>query len=204
MLNLSVQNRSTGYIIHPAMLLNRVTTFFIGISFLHMLSCDSPSAESKATNAAQSTEAHNLNPAFWDYAVSSSLLQAELGRLAMEKGTTEQVKDWGKKANSFHNKALQQLKKIGSGHAAIQLPDSLVGADKRMVDEFSALQGAAFDARYREHILISHKSQLSRYEEASKRTDSPGLIKWLANMQQHMQDQLQKIAHADSSGTIGQ
>lgn len=183
------------------MLLHRLITLLIGTTFMYMLSCDSPSTDNKISGTNKLADAHNLSPAFWDYAASSNLLQVELGKLAAEKGTTQQVKDWGKKAIKYHSNALQQLKKIGSSHLAIQLPDSLGGADKRMVKEFSALQGADFDARYRQHLMVSHKSQLSRYKEASTKTDSSGLKKWLSDMQQHMQDQLQEVAQADSSGT---
>lgn len=168
---------------------------------LCLVSCKEPSAENKAAEAAQLADTHNLNPAFWDYAVTSNMLQVELGKLASEKGTSPQVKEWGKAAAAYHVKAMQELKAIGVGHDAILLPDSLIGADKAMVQEFSGLQGAEFDARYREHMTISYKAQLQRYQEALEKADSPKMIHWLTGMQLHLHEKLQEITKPDSLQT---
>lgn len=180
---------------------NKKIRTLIFLVFICTLSCGGPSNETEAAETTQLKDSHNLNPAFWDYAVSSNLLQVELGRLAAEKGTTQQVKDWGIKAEKFHKRALQQLRALGSGHDAILLPDSLGSADKKMVQDFSLLQGADFDARYRDHLLISHKAQLSRYEEALQKAGGPKLKNWLLNMQEHMREQLQIVEQADSLQT---
>lgn len=180
----------------------KLIPLFAACIFAGLMSCDGPSTESKVTEAAILTDTHNLNPAFWDYAVSSNMLQIELGRLASEKGTTEQVKELGRKAEQFHTEAVQQLKNLGSGHKTIQFPDSLGSADKTMVNEFSALEGSDFDTRYLNHVLISHKSQLDRYEEAIQKADSPKLKEWLTAMQNHMRKQLQEVDQADSTQTI--
>lgn len=168
------------------------------VLFLCLLSCKERSAENKAAEATQLADTHNLSPAFWDYAVSSNMLQVELGQLASEKGTNPQVKKWGKEAATYHVKAMQELKAIGLGHDAIVLPDSLIGADKTMVQEFSSLQGAEFDTRYQEHLAISYKAQLQRYQEALQKADGPKIVEWLTNMQQHLREKLQEITVASS------
>ncbi len=166
-----------------------------------MISCQDRSAENKAAEVTLLADTHNLNPAFWDYAVSSNMLQVELGKLAAEKGVSQQVKELGKEAEVYHVKAMQELKAIGVGHDTILLPDSLIGADKAMVQEFSNLQGAAFDTRYQEHLVISYKAQLQRYQEALEKADSPKMIVWLTDMQKHLREKLQQVTAPDSLQT---
>jgi putative membrane protein len=64
-----------------------------GAVFLLLLACSGPSAETE-TEAPQIIVIRTLqdDPAFWDYAASSSMLQVGAGKLAMEKGSTAQVK----------------------------------------------------------------------------------------------------------------
>lgn len=183
------------------MFIDKAVSLIFGIIFLFVLSCDGPSAESVAENAAvvEKNKPLQNDPVFWDYAASSNMLQTEVGELAAEKGGTDSIKALGEKTVSFHSKAMQQLRSLVSKYENIHLPDSLGSADKDLVQEFKLLEGEAFNTRYRDFIVNSHRMQLELYQEALSRAEDKKTRDWLRAMLMHLRKELETVASADSS-----
>ncbi|GAB3193840.1 putative outer membrane protein [Pontibacter aydingkolensis] len=181
------------------MFIDKLLSLAIGLLFLLVLSCDSPSGNSSnETTTLTSQRTLKNDPAFWDYAASSNMLQTEIGQLAMEKGEPESIKALGEKAVKFHSKALQQLKSITRQHATLHLPDSLTGADSKLVKEFKQLEGEEFNARYKAFIASTHQMQLTRYKEALEKADDQVTRDWLNSILTHLQEKLNDLYTADS------
>ena len=138
------------------------------------------------------------DPAFWDYAASSNILQTEISRLAAEKGTTENIRNLGGQSADFHAQALERLRRLVAEHQRLQLPDSLGDADKGLVQEFRLLEGEEFDTRYRDFITSTHLAQLDRYEEALNKADDQETRDWLMGMRAHLREELDLLAQPDS------
>ncbi|WP_299822432.1 DUF4142 domain-containing protein [uncultured Pontibacter sp.] len=181
------------------MFIDKLLSLAIGLLFLLVLSCDGPTKETD-TKAPALTSQQTLanNPVFWDYAASSNMLQAEISRLAIEKGNSEQVVALAEKAASFHSNALQQLEAIASQHATIHLPDSLTGADSELVKEFEQLDVAEFNVRYRSFINSTHRAQLSRYDEALRKAKDKETREWLMALLSHLHEELEQLNNMDT------
>ncbi len=182
------------------MFIDKLLSIVLGISFLLMLACSESPSENE-TNTISVTRSLQQDPAFWDYAASSNMLQVELGRLAAKQGSAVKVKTLGQQAADFHSSALMNLKEVMAKEERIHLPDSLAGADKGLVKEFALLQGEAFDARYRSFVISSHRTQLDRYEEALSRADDQKTRDWLMDMRAHMRKTLDTLVQPDSVAT---
>ncbi|GAA4434285.1 hypothetical protein GCM10023188_25060 [Pontibacter saemangeumensis] len=169
----------------------------VALLFLLLQACSGSSSEGETTTIAVTQNLQD-DPAFWDYAASSNLLQTEISQLAMKKGTDENVKRLGRQSAEFHRKALERLKVLVAKHAWIQLPDSLGDADKGLVQEFMLLEGEEFDARYRSFIISTHLAQLDRYEEALSKADNQATRDWLMGMRTHLKKEIDLLAHPDS------
>lgn len=165
--------------------------------FLLLLACgkSSPEGETNTIIVAQSLQ---HDPAFWDYAASSNLLQTEISRMAMEKGASEGVRNLGRQSADFHAQALEQLRRLVAGNERVQLPDSLGEADKGLVQEFVLLEGEEFDTRYRDFIVSTHLAQLDRYEEALSKADDQETRDWLMFMRAHLRRELSLASQPDS------
>jgi predicted outer membrane protein len=174
------------------MFLNKILSLPFGALFLVMLACDGPSSETNAKVPAVTRTLQN-DPAFWDYAASSNMLQTEISRLATKKASTDTLRTFGQESVRFYEDALQQLKELAAEQGQIPLPDSLGAADKGLVKEFSLLEGEEFDTRYREFIISTHNAQLSRYEEALQNADDQNTRDWLLNMKTHTRQELQQL-----------
>lgn len=166
-------------------------------AFLLLLACgkSSPEGETNTITVAQSLQ---HDPAFWDYAASSNLLQTEISHMATEKGGTENIRNLGKRSADFHMQALERLRRLVAKNKRIQLPDSLGEADKGLVQEFMLLEGEEFDTRYRDFVVSTHLAQLDRYEEALSKADDQETRDWLMGMRAHLREELDLLAQPDS------
>lgn len=186
-----------------SMSFDKLLTLIIGVVFMIVLSCDGPS--STETSEAQTPAKTNAlkpllqDPVFWDYAASSNMLQTELGQLAVEKGTTAEMRERGEHIMNFHGQALEQIKQLVAGQERINLPDSLGSADRELVNELRELQGEEFSNRYRDFVLNTHKLQLERYREVLDRANSSEVEKWLQTMLLHLQKELDSFSKLDST-----
>lgn len=174
---------------------SRIITF--AAFFLLLQACSGPSSEGEA-NTISVTKNLQHDPAFWDYAASSNILQTEISRLAVEKGATENIRNLGGQSADFHAHALERLRRLVAKHQRIQLPDSLGDADKGLVQEFILLEGEEFDTRYRDFIISTHLAQLDRYEEALSKADDQVTRDWLMGMRSHLREELDLLAQPDS------
>ncbi|RDV15561.1 DUF4142 domain-containing protein [Pontibacter diazotrophicus] len=179
------------------MLKTKLSTILFGALFPLMMACDRPSSNPEADTITVNRSIM-YDPAFWDYAASSNMLQVEISRLAVEKGTTEKTRALGQRAVDFHGNALERMKKLMADKEKIQLPDSLGGADRGLVQEFQLLEGEEFDTRYRDFIASSHRTQIDRYEEALLRAENQKIRDLLMDMRAHMRDELDRLAVPDS------
>ena len=179
------------------MFIDKLLTTLFGVLFLLMLACDGPSSNSEADVITVNRSIQH-DPAFWDYAASSNMLLVEVSRLAIEKGATDKVKELGQRAVDYHGGALEKMRQLMADNEDIQLPDSLGGADRGLVQEFQLLEGEEFETRYRDFITNTHRTQLDRYEDALRRADNQKVRDLLMDMRAHMRDELDKLTHPDT------
>ena len=181
------------------MFVDKLLSLTFGAAMLLLAACNGPAADAEtATNTISVTQNLQHDPAFWDYAASSSMLQTEISRLAIEKGSTEKIKALGQQSADFHSNALKNLKKLVAKQKQIQLPDRLGAADKGLVQEFVLLEGEEFDTRYRDFMISTHTAQLDRYEDALRKADDQRTRDWLMNMRTHIRKELDVLAQPDS------
>ncbi|NDK57196.1 DUF4142 domain-containing protein [Pontibacter fetidus] len=180
------------------MFTDKIRAIALGSVLLLLPACENRTSDYKTTEITYTLDRHEPSLMFWDYAASTSMLQQQLGKLAIQKTTDSLIHTYADSALLIHSKALQRLRIIAGKYKRVQLPDSLTGSDKEMVEEFEALQGEDFESRYLEYITLTHKAQLSRYRETMHETDDPSLRQWLTTMQARISNQLQLYAQADS------
>ncbi|PYR03729.1 MAG: hypothetical protein DMG00_25515 [Acidobacteria bacterium] len=78
---------------------------------------------------------------------AGGMAEVELGKLAQEKGTSDQVKSFAQRMVTDHNKANDELKTLAQ-NKNITLPTDIDPHDKALRDRLSKLSGAQFDHAY--------------------------------------------------------
>lgn len=105
---------------------------------------------------------------FVDFAAQTDMVEANLGQLAQNNASSQDVKDYGQMLATDHTNDFSQL------HAAAQsanltVPDAIDSAhNKTMIAPMEKMHGAAFDRTYIRDMVAGHTKALEVYKrEAS-------------------------------------
>lgn len=119
---------------------------------------------------------------FLEEAYMGSMAEVRLGKLAQQKASSSEVKDFGTRMVDDHTKAIEQLSQIAKDDG-VQLPAQLDRKHQKTYDRLSKLSGGEFDREYMKEMASAHKKTISEYEkEAKSAKDQP--------LQQHAQQTL--------------
>ncbi len=105
--------------------------------------------------------------AFMNNAAAGNMAEVELGKLAVEKAESSDVKQFGQKMIDDHSKALEELKKVAEQKKA-KLPPDVMPTHKETMEKLSKLNGAEFDKEYVKAMVEDHKKDVTAFEAVSK------------------------------------
>jgi putative membrane protein len=123
-------------------------------------------------------------------AAMGGLMEVELGRLAAQKGASDEVRQFGQRMVDDHSKANEELTRVVSAKAMTP-PAALDAKHQAEMQKLSALSGEKFDKEYVKMMVSDHKKDVAEFQkEASGGKDAD--IKAFASstlptLQEHLQ-----------------
>jgi putative membrane protein len=118
------------------------------------------------------------------------LTEVELGKLAVSKATSPELKALGAKLVADHTKSNQELVALAATKG-VELKLEPTSAQKQMLGEFELKKGAEFDKELMEHIKDDHEKALRTFADAMADTKDPAIRafaqKTIASMNEHYQ-----------------
>jgi putative membrane protein len=136
-------------------------------------------------------------------AAQGGMAEVELGKLAADKASSDQVKQFGQKMVDDHGKANDELKTLAQ-NKNITLPADLDAKDKALKSRLEKLSGASFDRAYMQAMLKDHRADVSDFRKEANSGLDPDVkafaSKTLPTLESHL-----KLAQDDSKavGTSG-
>jgi putative membrane protein len=125
---------------------------------------------------------------FIQKAASLGLLQAKLGKLAGEKGSSASVRDFAKRMVADYTKANQELV-AGAKQAAYPAP-VLLREDRQVYDRLAGTGRNSFDQKYMAEMVAQYGDAVRLYQQESDKGRVASLkqlaASMLPTMQQHM------------------
>jgi putative membrane protein len=116
------------------------------------------------------TAVTNADKDFIDDLAIAGMAEVELGKMAAEKGSNAQVKNFGKMMVDDHTMAGDKLKMVASQHNVI-VPNALDETHQQLRDRLAQLSGAEFDREYMDAMVDGHEDVVdqlgSRVDEAN-------------------------------------
>jgi len=97
-------------------------------------------------------------------AAEGGMAEVKLGQLAEDKGSSQAVKDFGKRMVDDHTAANEKLKTVASSEN-ITLPGELSKKDQKTYDQLSKLSGEAFDRAYAKDMVRDHQHDIAAFKE---------------------------------------
>ena len=137
-------------------------------------------------------------------AAKGGMAEVELGKLAQDKASSDQVKNFGKRMVDDHSKANDELQTLAK-NKNITLPTDLDPKDKALKDRLSKLSGAAFDRAYMNAMLRDHRKDVNEFKmESSNGQDADVKAfasKTLPTLEDHLKLAQQTEKAVGTSGT---
>jgi putative membrane protein len=105
---------------------------------------------------------------FVDFAAQTDMVEANLGQLAGNVAESQQVKDYGQTLVTDHTNDYQQLANVAK-QANLTVPNAIdTEHNKKMIDPFQKLKGAAFDRKYARDMVSGHEQAIQIYKKEAQ------------------------------------
>ena len=115
-------------------------------------------------SAQNTTNASSSDKKFVESALKGGNAEVKLGQLAAEKGSSEDVKQFGQKMVDDHTKMSEQMKQIAQ-QEGMKVPEGIPAKDKALESKLNSLSGDAFDRAYISAMVKDHKKDLSEFKQ---------------------------------------
>ncbi|HST23263.1 MAG TPA: DUF4142 domain-containing protein [Blastocatellia bacterium] len=117
------------------------------------------------------------------------MMEVELAKLAVDKASSEEVKQYAQRLVDDHTKANDELTQLASQKGVMVSHD-----EKAMMkgkDKLSKLSGAAFDREFMNLMIKDHTKEVKEFEEASNKSKDTDVKDWAAKTLPTLREHLQ-------------
>lgn len=130
--------------------------------------------------------------AFIVKAAQGGMAEVQLGKLAAQKATRTDVREFGSLMAEDHSKANEALMALAKSKGLV-LSEQLDAKHAGDVDKLSKLEGGQFDRAYIEDMVKDHQADVAEFQEAAKTTKDAELKTFIVRTLPVLKTHLQKI-----------
>jgi putative membrane protein len=161
-------------------------------------------ADKKAEPAADKSSLTSGDKKFLKEAADGGLSEVELGKLAVEKASDENVRKFGQRMVDDHSKANEELKQLAASKG-VDLP-TVPGLKNRILrSHLSKKSGASFDQAYMADMVKDHKEDVAAFQRESnsaKDSDVKNFAsKTMPTLKDHLKNAQEVAPKAAAAGT---
>jgi putative membrane protein len=138
------------------------------------------SAASSSINNRDAMQQQSANAAamadreFVKKAWEGSMAELQLGQLAEEKGSSDDVKQFGQQMVADHTKLGDEMKQVAM-QMGVNQPSGLAKKDQQLVAKLNTLSGAEFDNAYIVAMVKDHKKDAEGFKSEAQQSQNPAL-----------------------------
>src|SRR5207248_9325552 len=127
-----------------------------------------------AMSAKGSAGTTTADTTFMKKAARGGIAEVELGKLATEKASNEEVKKFGQRMVDEKSKAKDRLKEVAAKEH-VDLPTETSMKDKATKARLEKLSGEQFDRAYMNDMVKDHKTDVAEFAQQSKHAKDPAV-----------------------------
>jgi putative membrane protein len=136
-------------------------------------------------------------------AAQGGMAEVELGKLAVEKAASDEVKKFGQRMVDDHSKAVEELKTLAQ-NKHITLPTAIDPRETALHDRLAKLSGPAFDRAYIQAMLADHRKVLNEFRMEAKMGKDGDVKGWAAKTLPMIEEHVKLVQNATRAvGTSG-
>lgn len=192
------------------------TLFFFGFLAVALFGCGNRPSDMEAPNRAQpnmnergltpinanspvSNEMTNMKRSaltpdteFMMEAAAGGMAEVELGRLAVTKAQSPEVKNFAQKMVDDHSKANEELKALAA-RKNLSLPTRLDEKHQDLMEKLNGLSGAEFDRAYVEAMVDDHQKTVELFKNETEDGEDADVKAWASKTLPTLQAHLEMI-----------
>jgi len=188
---------------------NRLSTVSVGIGLAFLVAAgaapaqgtSNSSSSTSSMKAGTSASVPAADKAFVEKAAVGGMAEVQMGKMAQQKGSSDQVKQFGGRMVDDHSKANDELKQIASAKG-IALPTDLDAKHKSKMDKMEKLSGAQFDRAYMDEMVADHKQDVAEFKKQASSGKDSELKAFAAKTLPTLEDHL-KMAQSTEAAVKG-
>jgi putative membrane protein len=151
---------------------------------------DTASATTTGEGSGTLTVMSNEDKEFVVKAGMGGLAEVQMGNLALQKGSSADVKAFAQRMVTDHSKANAELAQLATTKG-LALPTELADAHKSGYEHLNGLSGAEFDKAYMQHMVSDHETDVALFDKASTSSTDADLKAWagktLPTLKEHLE-----------------
>lgn len=125
-------------------------------------------------------------------AANGGMLEVKLGELAMQKGQSADIKDFGKMMVEDHSKANEELKALAA-QKNVSIPANINEDAQKKYDDLAAKSGKDFDKAYANLMKDDHEEDIELFESEAKDGKNMELKNWASEKLPTLRHHLEMI-----------
>jgi putative membrane protein len=172
------------------------TVLFAGVVFA--LATSTFAQDQRTTPSVSSSGSEDIE--FVLDAAKGGMAEVELGKLAAERATNDEVKKFAQRMVDDHTKAGDELKSIAE-RKGIRLPQEIETKDRALFNRLQKLNGAAFDRAYMQAMVSDHVKDVSEFKHESNAGRDPQVKAFAASTLPTLEEHLQHARQARKTAT---
>jgi putative membrane protein len=137
--------------------------------------------------------------AFVKKAVVGGLAEVQLGKLAVERAASPDVKQFGQRMVDDHDQANQALMAVVEPKG-LAVPTALDRQHRQAADRLAKLHGPAFDRAYMQAMVKDHETDVKLFRTEAQQGQDPELKRWAANTLPTLEEHLTMARNLATSG----
>ena len=135
-------------------------------------------AQMNPTAAASASTLSAGDRKFLSEAADGGMAEVELGKLAMQKASDENVKKFGQRMVDDHSKANDELRELAK-RKGVDLPQTPSAKNQNLKQRLAKLNGPSFDKAYMTDMVTDHREDVAAFQKESNVARDP-LVKSFA------------------------
>lgn len=139
---------------------------------------------------------------FLKKAMEANVFEIQMGQLALQKSTDDQVRHFALQMTDDHGKMLDVLKQAAQ-QLNVPVPAEPSKSAVKSMDKMKAFSGDAFDQAYIKEMVKAHKDDDKLFKEEARNTTSPQLKQLVTEADQTIESHLQQAQQLEESKAKG-
>jgi putative membrane protein len=158
-------------------------------------------AQSTASNTNTTTRTSPADKHFVKEALQGGNAEVQLGQLAQQKASSDDIKQFGQKMVDDHTKLGDQMKQVAQ-QIGVTPPSGLSPKDQALDTKLQGLSGDAFDKAYVQAMIRDHKKDLWEFKHAASTATDPAVKSAASQGEQVISEHLHMIEQIAQSHHI--